>query len=181
MVKLLLTGLWVCIVTLGAVYFSVQMAAGPAPVDEEAAARDKLELVRGESITVPMISNGAITGYFIGRISFMMDKTKAAQITLPIAELTTDQLYTLLVGNKMVDLSNPGAFDLQKFKTTVKDGMNCKLGDQVVAEVLVEQLDYMSKEDIRLNASRGGKGAPQIRKIVEGEAAEAAPAASSGH
>lgn len=179
MVKLLLTGLWVCIVTLGAVYFSVQMSAAPPPVDEEAMRKERLEVVRGEAITVPVISNGSITGYFLGRVSFMMDKEKAKEIKLPITELMTDQLFTLLVGNKMVDLSNPGAFDLEKFKSSIKDNMNSKIGEGVVAEVLVEQLDYMSKEDIRTNASKGGKAAPPVQKIVEG-AAVAAPA-SSGH
>lgn len=180
MLKLLLTGLWVCIVTLGAVYASVQMSAPSAPVDEEAKKKELLEVVRGEAITVPMIANGNIAGYFIGRISFMMDKEKAKAITLPITELMTDQLFTLLVGNKMVDLSRPGAFDLEKFKSTVKDGMNEKFKDQVVAEVLVEQLDYMSKEDIRTNAARGGKGAPAVQKIVDGVTVDAPAAAASG-
>jgi flagellar basal body-associated protein FliL len=181
MLKLLLTGLWVCIVTLGAVYFSVQMSAAPAPVDEEAKKKELLEVVRGEAITVPMIANGNVQGYFIGRISFMMDKEKSKEIKLPITELMTDQLFTLLVGNKMVDLSKPGAFDLDKFKSTIKDGMNTKFGDQVVAEVLVEQLDYMSKEDIRTNAAKGGKGSPPVQKIVDGVTVEAPAAASAGH
>ncbi|MGK6314077.1 hypothetical protein [Neorhizobium sp. DT-125] len=168
MVKLLLTGLWVCIVTLGAVYFSVQMSAAPAPVDEEARRKEMQELVRGESITIPVISNGAITGYFLSRVSFMMDKEKIRNVKLPITELTTDGLFTLLIGNKMVDLSKPGAFDLEKFRSSIKDDMNSKLGEGLVAEVLVEQLDYLSKEDIRNNASRGNKNPNPGQKIVEG-------------
>ena len=46
MLKLLLTGLWVCLVTLGAVYFSVKASAPPPPVDEEAARKEALQLVR---------------------------------------------------------------------------------------------------------------------------------------
>ncbi|TWF53388.1 hypothetical protein [Neorhizobium alkalisoli] len=167
MLKLILTGLWVCVVTLGAVYFSVQMSAAPAPVDEEALKKEKQELVKGESVTVPVITNGMVTGYFLGRISFMMDKEKIKDVKLPVTELTTDELFNLLVGNKMVDLSNPGNFDLEKFRSSIKDGMNKKLGDQYVAEVLVEQLDYMSKDDIRNNAAKGGKP-PVPKKIVEG-------------
>lgn len=168
MVKLLLTGLWVCIVTLGAVYFSVQMSAAPAPVDEEAKKKEMQELVRGESITIPVIANGAITGYFLSRVSFMMDREKIKGVKLPMTELTTDELFTLLIGNKMVDLSKPGAFDLEKFRSSIKDDMNSKLGDGLVAEVLVEQLDYLSKEDIRNNASRGNKNPNPGQKIVEG-------------
>jgi flagellar basal body-associated protein FliL len=179
MVKLLLTGLWVCIVTLGAVYFSVQMSAAPAPVDEEARKKELLELVRGESITIPVISEGAISGYFLSRVSFMMDKEKIKGVKLPMTELTTDELFTLLIGNKMVDLSKPGAFELEKFRSTIKDDLNRRLGDGLVAEVLVEQLDYLSKEDIRNNASRGNKNPNPGKKIVEGVKVEEPK--SAGH
>ncbi|WP_105381500.1 hypothetical protein [Neorhizobium alkalisoli] len=179
MVKLLLTGLWVCVVTLGAVYFSVQMSAAPAPVDEEARKKELLELVRGESITIPVISDGAISGYFLSRVSFMMDKEKIKGVKLPMTELTTDELFTLLIGNKMVDLSKPGAFELEKFRSSIKDDLNKKLGDGLVAEVLVEQLDYLSKEDIRNNASRGNKNPNPGKKIVEGVKVEEPK--STGH
>jgi flagellar basal body-associated protein FliL len=179
MIKLLITGLWVCIVTLGAVYFSVQMSAAPAPVDEEAKKKALSELVRGEPITVPMISNGMVSGYFIGRISFMMDKEKIKGVKLPVTELMTDELFTLLIGNKMVDLSNTNAFDVAKFRSSIQTSMNKKLGEGMVAEVLIEQLDYMSKDDIRTNASRNGKNPVPPKKIVEGVTVEAPK--SSGH
>ena len=180
MLKLLLTGLWVCVITLGAVYASVQINKPAPPVDEAAKKKEMEELVRGESITIPVISEGAITGYFLGRVSFMMDKEKIKGVKLPMTELTTDELFTLLIGNKMVDLSKPGAFDLEKFRSNIKDSLNKKLGDGLVAEVLVEQLDYLSKEDIRNNASRGNKNPNPGQKIVEGVKIEEAPK-SSGH
>ena len=172
MLKLLLTGLWVCLVTLGAVYFSVQMAAPPPPVDEEAARNETLQLVRGESLTIPVISNGMITGYFLGRVWFMMDKQKIVGAEQPMTEYTTDQLFTLLVGEKMIDLGNPGAFDLETFRTRIKDDLNRRLGEGMVAEVLVEQLDFLSKEDIRTNVAREGKRPVEPTKIVQGEVVE---------
>ncbi|HEV7433805.1 MAG TPA: hypothetical protein VGO22_02865 [Pseudorhizobium sp.] len=178
MLKLLLTGLWVCLVTLGAVYMSVQWSAPPPPVDEDAARKEALQLVRGESLTIPVISDGMVTGYFLGRFSFMMDKEKIKGVDLPMTEFTTDQLYTLLVGDEMIDLGNPGAFELETFRTRLKDDLNRRLGEGMVAEVLVEQLDFLSKEDIRTNVAREGKRPVAATKIVQGVAVEeAAPAA----
>jgi hypothetical protein len=172
MIKLLLTGLWVCIVTLAAVYFSVQMSAPPPPRRRGGCPQGALELVRGESLTVPVISDGMITGYFLGRFSFMMDKEQIKGQKLPMTELTTDQLFTLLVGDKMIDLGNPGAFDLETFRTRIKDQLNAKLGEGMVDEVLVEQLDFISKEDIRTNVAREGKRPIAPTKIVEGVVVE---------
>ncbi|MBP2548033.1 hypothetical protein J2858_000926 [Neorhizobium galegae] len=179
MIKLVITGLWVCAVSLGAVYFSVKMSAPPPPVDEQQLMKDKSELVKGEVINVPVLANGAVQGYFITRISFLMDKAKVKGLHLPMTEMMTDELFTLLVGNRMVDLSDTKAFDLESFKTSIKTNLNKKLGEEYVLEPLVEQIDYLSKDDIRANADRpqGKQVAPT--KIVEGVAPVAAP--KSGH
>ncbi|HEX2146150.1 MAG TPA: hypothetical protein VHG11_00665, partial [Pseudorhizobium sp.] len=93
-------------------------------------------------------------------------------VELPLTELTTDEMFTLLVGDKMVDLGNPGAFELETFRTKIKDNLNRRLGEGLVTEVLVEQLDFLSKEDIRTNIAREGKRPVQPTKIIEGAVVE---------
>jgi len=173
MLKLVLTGLWVCAVTLGAVYGSVYIATAPA-VDEAAAKRDALELVKGESINVPVLSDGGVSGYFLTRISFRMDKDKIKGIKLPMTELMTDELFTLLVGNKMIDIANIPAFDVNAFRSHIKEDMNKRLGDSMIEEVLVEQLDYMAKGDLHGNSSAAKKPNIAPVKIVAGEPVGAA-------
>src|SRR3546814_12929028 len=68
----------------------------------------------------------------------------------------------------MIDLGNPHAFDLEVLKTRIRDDMNMRLGDGTVAEVLVERLDFMSKEDIRTNVAREGRHPVEEVKIVAG-------------
>ncbi len=78
MIKLIVTGLWVCAVTLASVCFSVQMAtAAPRPILTTPKRRSE-EFVKGRSINVPVIANGQVSGYFITRVSFMMEKGKAS-------------------------------------------------------------------------------------------------------
>jgi hypothetical protein len=161
--KILGIGLWVCIVTLGAVYGSIFLATAPAGPSEEETKKAALELIRGEPITIPVIGNGDVTGYFLTRISFMMDKEKVKGQDLPTTELMTDQLFTLLVGNKMVDIGNVSAFDVNDFREKIK----------------VEQLDYVSKDAAR-KAADGGSKPMEMTTVVEGEKVEEAPA-SSGH
>jgi hypothetical protein len=179
MIKLVLTGLWVCVVTLGAVYFSVQMSAPPPPVDEAALLKEKSELVKGESINVPLLKNGNVQGYFLTRISFLMDKEKVKTVHLPVTEMMTDELFTMLVGNKMVDPSNAASFDLQAFRSGIKDTLNKKFGDAYVLDVLVERFDYLSKDDIRANSERSAGKQISPTKIVEGQTVDAP--ASTGH
>lgn len=169
MIKVVLAGVWVCIITLAAVYFSVQMGTKP-PVDEAAEKKAQLEMVKGESITVPLLKDSTVQGYFIGRISYMMDKEKLKGVTLPMTEYMTDELFTLLVGNSMIEITNPKAFKLDEFKKAVKEDLNKRLGDDYISEVLVEQLDYMSKADIH-TGQETGKAKPPTQ-IVKPESAD---------
>ncbi|MBV2186833.1 MAG: hypothetical protein KUL88_20105 [Rhizobium sp.] len=179
MVKILAAGLWVCLVTLGAVYFTVHMATAPAEISEEDARKAKLELVRGEPITIPMIADGSVRGYFLGRVSFMMDKEKIKGVELPLTELMTDELFTLLIGNKMVDVSNMASFDVAAFREKIKTDINARLGEGFIEEVLVEQLDYMSKDDVRATSEGTAKPPAEPVKIIEGDKIE--EPAKSGH
>jgi hypothetical protein len=171
MVKLVLTGLWVCAVTLASVYFSVEMATGSA-ADPDAAKKAQQEYFRGEVVNVPIIGNDAVTGYFITKISYMMSKDRPKAVEeMPLTELTTDELFTLLVGNRMIDLANVKAFDLPGFRDSIKKNMNQRLGGDYVASVLVEQLDYLSKQEIRANQGASVKRNLKPLRVVEGDVA----------
>lgn len=171
MIKLVVTGLWVCVVTLAAVYFSIQMATAPAASADPKAVSQ--EFVKGESINVPVIGDTGISGYFITKVSYMMNKDKAKDLDVPLPALTTDALFTLLVGNKMVDMSKPKAFDLEAFRGDIKKTMNDRLGGDYVASVVVEQLDYLSKDEIRANE---GSPVKKNLKMVSITPAESPPA-----
>lgn len=174
MIKLVLTGVWVCAITLASVYFSVYLATAPAPAATDSK-QSALELVKGETITVPIIGNGAITGYFLGRVSFMMNKDMLKGVTLPLAEMTTDELFSLLVGNKMVDIAHIKSFDPKAFREEIKKGMNERLGGEYVADVMLEQLDYLSRKRSGSSAGQPKKVGTPV-KIVETVPAGEAPA-----
>ena len=139
MLKLVFTGIWVCAVTLGSVYFSMQSASAPVVADGEAARRAAEQYVPGEMITIPVIRDGSVQGYFLTKLSFSATKEGINNLRAPLRQMVTDELYDLLVGSKFIDIADTGTFDLPTFKTTVKDGLNKKLGGEVITEVLVEQ------------------------------------------
>jgi flagellar basal body-associated protein FliL len=177
MLKVLLIGFWVCLVSIGGVYLSVRMsqsgaeaAAAPVPI--------VTTVVRGNPLSMPVIHNGAVEGYFLGRISLTVDSEKSKKVHIPMEVMLTDELFSLLMGNPMIDLKNVGAFDPEAFRTKIKDGINGKLDDAVVQTVMIEQLDYMSKDTIAANAARRGNPTPP-QKIVEGTPVEATPAPAS--
>ncbi|OJF95253.1 hypothetical protein [Pararhizobium antarcticum] len=148
MLKLVFTGVWVCAVSLGSVYASMKYASAPVVTDEEAARRASEEYVTGEMLTVPVITNGAVQGYFLTKLSFSVKKDKIKTLPIPLKQMVTDLLFDILVGDQLINVADTSKFDMVHFKTAVKDGLNAKIRDEVITEVLVENLEYLSKADV---------------------------------
>lgn len=181
MLKLIISGVWVAVVTLGSVYFSIQMSKAPDPAEEEAKKKAAQELVKGEVVTFPVIAQGRVEGYFLTRTSYITDKTKLGEIKLPIPELLTDELYTELVGDKVIRVSDNRNFDLKAFKARIKEALNKKLGSEVVLDVIVEQIDYLTKEEILSSMSKPGSTIKNGERIVSEKAPDdIAPAETDG-
>lgn len=180
MFKIIGIGVWVVAVTLGSVYFSVQMSKTPEKPDPEAERKAVEELVRGEVVTFPVIANGRVEGYFLTRTSYIVDKTKITEVTLPVTELLTDQLFTALVGNRVIKIGENRNFDLDAFRKEIKENLNKRLGQEVVHDIIVEQIDYLSKDDIRANIAQNKMTIKTGEKIIDAPLPEEEKKATEG-
>lgn len=175
MIKLIGTGVWIVLITLGSVYFSLKMASAPK-VDTAAAEREAaLEFVSGYTTTVPVIGEGGVNGYLLTRLAYKANKDLAAKQTVPLPQMITDELYTLLVGKKMIDVATVGSFDVDAFRGIVKEGLNRRFGAEVIAEVYVEQIDYLTTASVANPPPKRGV------TLFKGEVPAVETAPKSGH
>lgn len=147
MIKLIATGIWVCVVTLVAVYFSIQMATAPVDTGKKEE-KIELEAAKGELNTIPVFENGEVIGYFLVKLSYEVDKAKAEHAVTPVPVMITDELYTSLVGDKIINLTSTKDFNLEEFKKHITEVINKRAHDELVHNINVEQLDYISKVDL---------------------------------
>jgi flagellar basal body-associated protein FliL len=179
MIKLIATGVWVLVVTLGGVYAAVTFG-GNGATDQNGEVVPPPHFVSSETVTLPVVANGKVSGYFLVRASLQVDEEALKEVTVPVPAFLTDELYTLLVGEKLVDIKDAGKFDVVGLKTRIKDGLNTRLEKPLVKDILIEQMDFISKEDIE---ARDPNKKPQ-KILVNTDAPPAVPAAaaaSSGH
>lgn len=175
MIKLIGTGVWILAITLASVYFSLKMASSPK-VDAAAAEREAaMEFVTGYTTTVPVIGADGVNGYLLTRLAYKANKELAAKQVVPLPQMITDELYTLLVGNKLIDVNAAGSFDLEAFRGIVKEGLNRRFGAEVIAEVYVEQIDYLT------TASVDNPPLKQGVTLLKGEVPSGEAQGSSGH
>lgn len=177
MIKLVISGVWICALSLASVYFSMQMAAGKADDKAPAPFFGGLDYVRGDVLSIPVISGGTVHGYFLARLVYTVDPAELATLSVPAKDLITDELYTFLVGNRVIDFPKMDNFDLETFRKGIKDALNKRVGKDVFRDVLVEQIDYLTKKDVRANQNQAGFTSTDGQPIADsGQKAEKPPA-----
>ncbi|WP_378948926.1 hypothetical protein [Mesorhizobium sp. ANAO-SY3R2] len=159
MIKFIAAVLWIVVVTLGAVFYSFQAAANRPPVAAASPLLGGLDYVKTDVISVPFVKGERIRGYFLARFVYTVEPKQVAKLAVPLDALLIDQVYTYLYGNPQIDFAKQDTLDLDAFRNGIRDSINARIGDKLVHDVLVEQIDFLTPDDIRDNAGRQRKAA----------------------
>jgi hypothetical protein len=149
MMKLLITGIWACLVTVGTSfgisYWQETAAALPAKQDQpEGLVYEKVKV-----INVPMIADGSVQGYVIAQLVFTANAKVLRQLPVPPEPFVVDEAFRTLYGDQKLDFKNLGRYDLAQFAQTVRAQVNKRLQTEALQEVLVQDFNYVSKDQIR--------------------------------
>ena len=165
MIKFVAAALWICAVTLGAVFYSFQ-AAGERGVGEPPKPMlGGLDYVKTDMISVPLIRDGKIDGYFLTKLVYTVEPDQIKKLSIPAPALITDQVYSYLYSNPQIDFTKKDSIDIEAFRKAIHDAINARVGVELVHDVLVDQVNFLTKDEIRDNAVR--------RRKSEGDTAEA--------
>jgi hypothetical protein len=148
MIKTLLLGVWVCGVSLGAAYGVIEwkQRQSGAHAEEEAI---KLQEMRSKAINVPIIAGGLVQGYIIAQFVFTVDAKILHDMPInPEAYLLDEAFKTIYAGEK-VNFSQLKRQDLPALATQLGENVNKRLGVKMVQDVLIDQLSYVPKEEVR--------------------------------
>jgi len=95
-------------------------------------------------------------------------------MSVPMQAIITDEFFTYLYSNPLMDFTRGDRIDIDAFRSGLRDNLNKRLGEDFVHEVMMEQVDYLSKQEIRDNAMKR-RIPPKAKQLPE------APKPSSGH
>jgi hypothetical protein len=157
MLKLVAIGVWVILVTAGATFGSVYLAgasqeeAGADPVDEG------VEELKSEMTSIPVVRGGEIAGYLILQLSFASDRRLLEEKKLDPMPYMKDAAFRAVFSSSDIDFRRLDGADLDRLTTAIAKEANSRIGADLVRSVLLQQLNYVRKEDIRTNWISGGK------------------------
>ena len=103
---------------------------------------------------MPILTDGHINGYFLTRLVYTVEPDKIAKLSVPADSLIIDQVYSYIYGNPAARFRQSRDARPRRFPRRDSRQINKKVGEDVVHEVLIEQVDFLSKEEIRDNTIR---------------------------
>ena len=169
MIKFVVAALWLCAVAIGAMFYSFQTASAKIDAPPPPPLLGGLDYIKTDIISVPVLHDGLIHGYFLTRLVYTVEPAQLARLSVPAEALIVDQVYAYIFGNRDLDFVNHETIDLDAFREGVRKKINDKVGEQLVHEVLIEQVEFLSKEEIRDNTIRRRMQAGQTaREMAKG-------------
>ena len=152
MIKFIAAALWICAATVGAVFYSYQAAGARGEGEAPKPLLGGLDYVDTDIISVPLIRDSAIKGYFLTKLVYTVEPAEIAKLSVPASALMTDQVYSYLYSNPQIDFTKTATIDIDAFRNNIRDSINARVGAKIVQDVLVDQVNFLSKDEIRDNA-----------------------------
>jgi hypothetical protein len=149
MIRLLLTGLWVCILTAGASYAVAYWKANGgllAPKDEYL---DGLEYQKTRSLSVPMVENGSVQGYIVARFVYTVEAKVLHQLSVPPEPFVVDEAFRKIYADERLDFRKLARYDLAGLTQAIKGRVNERMQADIVQDVLIDDFNYVSKDELR--------------------------------
>jgi flagellar basal body-associated protein FliL len=149
MIKLVISCVWVCFVTAAAGYAAamwkldhVEVAAKPA------AGSEKIEYKKTRPLNVPIIGKGNVAGYVVAQFGYTLSAENAKDLSVPPEVFLLDEALQTLYSDEKLDFRHLERYDVAGLTKTLVQKVNQRLGKEVLKDVLVEELNFVAKEDI---------------------------------
>jgi len=158
MMRSILIGIWVCLVSLagtyGGAYWKSHHNAAQTAAQEPP---KKLEVKKVRPITVPVIADGVLKGYVSGEFSYLAEAPDkhggghgdaGAKEVVDPESYFMDETFRLIYAENKLDFTHIEKIDLAALTQRITAKVNERLGAPIVKETLVRNLSFVPREDL---------------------------------
>jgi flagellar basal body-associated protein FliL len=147
--KLLVLGVWGAAVTAGAAYGVALWLAGAEPEKPLAEAFGGIDYVKLEPLSVPVIRDGALAGYVVTRIVYVIDTATQKKLGVAPDPFIADETFRTVYSASPVNVRQPEEYDLETLATAIRKNVNARLKGDAVRDVLIQQFDFVDSSQLR--------------------------------
>jgi hypothetical protein len=150
MIKIILIGFWACLMTLAAGY-AVSHFREAAAKPEVAASEPNREARKTKEINVPKIRDGAVKGYIVAQLSYVVDPAALKKSPVPPDAFLVDEAFRYIYNDTTIDFDHLGAFDLDKMRKALLKSVNARLNAEVVTDIGIQEFTFLSATQAKHN------------------------------
>lgn len=148
MIKPLLLTIWVSVLSLSANYAVTYWKAHRAAPAEIKTAQ-ALEQRKTRIINVPILADGRVQGYVVAQFAYTGEAAALKTATISPDGIILDEAFRLLYAEEKTDFRKLQRADLGRIVETLKARVVERVPPELVKEILVQEFNYVSKDDIR--------------------------------
>ncbi|GAA5665296.1 hypothetical protein FHW72_001978 [Ochrobactrum sp. RC6B] len=177
MIRIIAIGLWICAVAFGSLFFAVrQNASSPDGAQAAVGGFGGVDYVKTDVMSVPILSNGGVAGYVVTQLVYTIDSNVRKKLSVPLEFFISDEIFRKFYGSYS-DTKEVEKVSFEDVRASIIADLNARFPEPVIKDLLVEQFNYISAEEIRAMNMRGaptptapGKQAPE-KQVPEKQAA----------
>ena len=116
---------------------------------EKAAPAHALEHKKTRVINVPVIADGQVRGYVVAQFNYAADPEALKTMPIPADAIISDEAFRMLYAEEKIDFRKLQKPDLTRIVDELKARVARKLKSDAIKELLVQEFNYVSKEELR--------------------------------
>jgi hypothetical protein len=148
MIRILLLALWAGLVSLSSsdaiIYWKANRAANVSADKPR-----ELEQKKTRTINVPIIGHGQVQGYVVAQFIYVADSSMLKSSAFPPDAVIVEEAFRMLYAEEKVDFAKIQKADLRRLTEDLKTRVAQRLKSDLVKDILVQEFNYVSKDEIR--------------------------------
>jgi hypothetical protein len=142
MIKIVLIGFWACLMTLAAGYAVGHLREGAAKT--ATVATTAREAKKTKEISVPKIRDGAVKGYVVAQLSYVIDSEAAKKSPVPADAFVVDETFRYIYDDNSIDFDHLETFDIDKMTKALIKNVNARMNSDIVVDLGVQEFTFLT-------------------------------------
>jgi hypothetical protein len=143
MIKTLFVAIWSCLVMVGAGFganYVMKMQSAKEAVKTEEAG---FETRKTRELNVPIIRDGAVKGYVVVQLNYVVDLAIAKTLPTPPEAFVVDETFQYIYGDDKIDFAHLDRVDIGKMTESLVQRVNTRLRSNVITDMGVAEFNFL--------------------------------------
>lgn len=148
MIKTLFVGVWACLVALAASYGTTFWTNARASKPATAAIAAS-ETRKTKEINVPIIRDGAVKGYVVTQLFYVVDPAVARTLPVPPDAFVADETFQYIYNDEAIDFAHLDRLGLDRMVQALIPKINARMKAGVITDMGVLECNFLLNAETR--------------------------------